>query len=118
MALVLNEEQRLLQDTTREFLAKYAPVEALRKLRDERDPIGYDPELWQQMAAMGWTSIIVPEAYGGLDFGFLGLGVVLEEFGRTLTASPLFATAVMGASTILLGGSEVQKESLLRLPDH
>ena len=113
MALVLNEEQRLLQDTTREFLAKYAPVEALRKLRDERDPIGYDPELWQQMAAMGWTSIIVPEAYGGLDFGFLGLGVVLEEFGRTLTASPLFATAVMGASTILLGGSEVQKESLL-----
>ena len=76
MALVLNEEQRLLQDTTREFLAKHAPVEALRKLRDERDPIGYDPELWQQMAEMGWTSIIVPEAYGGLDFGFLGLGVV------------------------------------------
>ena len=113
MALVLNEEQRLLQDTTREFLAKHAPVEALRKLRDERDPIGYDPELWQQMAEMGWTSIIVPEAYGGLNFGFLGLGVVLEEFGRTLTASPLFATAVIGASTILLGGSEAQKESLL-----
>lgn len=113
MALVLNEEQRLLQDTTREFLVKNAPLQALRKLRDERDPVGYDPELWLQMAEMGWTSIILPEAYGGLDFGFLGLGVVLEEFGRTLTASPLIATAVMGASTILLGGSEEQKEALL-----
>jgi acyl-CoA dehydrogenase len=113
MALVLNEEQRLLQDTVRDFLNKQAPVEALRKLRDERDPIGYSPDLWQQMADMGWASIILPEAYGGLEFGFLGLGVVLEESGRTLTASPLFSTAVVGASAILLGGSEEQKQVLL-----
>ena len=59
MALVLNEEQRLLQDTTREFLAKHAPVEALRKLRDESDPVGYDPELWQQMAEMGGEHLVV-----------------------------------------------------------
>lgn len=113
MALVLNEEQRLLQDTAKDFLATQAPVTALRKLRDEQDPLGYSPELWQQMAEMGWSSIILPEAYGGLDFGFLGLGVVLEETGRTLAASPLFASAVVGASAILLGGSEAQKQSLL-----
>ena len=113
MALVLNEEQRLLQDTAREFLSANAPVEALRKLRDAKDPIGYDPALWQQMADMGWASIILPEQYGGLDFGFLGLGVVIEECGRTLTASPLFASAVVGASAVLLGGSETQKETLL-----
>lgn len=113
MALVLNEEQRLLQDTARDFLGKHAPVVALRKLRDERDPIGYAPDLWQQMAQMGWASIILPEAYGGLEFGFLGLGVVLEESGRTLTASPLLASAVVGASAVLLGGSEQQKQTLL-----
>ncbi|MEM1114599.1 MAG: acyl-CoA dehydrogenase [Pseudomonadota bacterium] len=113
MPLVLNEEQRLLQDTAREFLASHAPVEALRKLRDSRDSLGYAPALWQQMAEMGWASIILPEAYGGLEFGFLGLGVVMEESGRTLTASPLFASAVVGASAILLGGSETQKEALL-----
>lgn len=113
MALVLNEEQRLLQDTARDFLDKHAPVEALRKLRDAGDPIGYAPELWQLMVEMGWASIILPEAFGGLEFGFLGLGVVLEESGRTLTASPLFASAVVGASAILLGGSEEQKQSLL-----
>ncbi|HEY6132062.1 MAG TPA: acyl-CoA dehydrogenase family protein [Halioglobus sp.] len=113
MALVLNEEQRLLQDTARDFLVKHAPVTALRQLRDTHDPVGYVPQLWQQMADMGWASIILPETYGGLEFGFLGLGVVLEEAGRTLTASPLFASAVVGASAVLLGGSEALKQSLL-----
>ncbi len=113
MALVLNEEQRFLQDSAREFLGASAPVQALRKLRDNRDPLGYAPELWQQMAELGWASIILPEAYGGLDFGFTGIGVVMEEAGRTLAASPLFASAVVGASAILLGGNEHQKNTLL-----
>ena len=113
MALVLNEEQRFLQDSAREFLANNAPVQALRKLRDERDELGYAADTWQKMAELGWASIILPEAYGGLDFGFTGLGVVMEETGRTLTASPLFASAVVGASAILLGGSETQKNTLL-----
>lgn len=113
MALVLNEEQRLLQDTAKEFLGSNAPVRALRTLRDTQDPTGYAPDLWQQMAELGWASIILPEEYGGLEFGFLGLGVVLEETGRTLTASPLFASAVVGASTLLLGGSTAQKLALL-----
>ena len=109
MALVLNEEQRLLQDTAREFLLSNAPVAALRKLRDAHDPLGYAPDLWQQMSELGWASIILPEAFGGLEFGFLGLGVVMEETGRTLAASPLLASAVVGASAILLGGSSAQK---------
>ena len=70
MALVLNEEQRLLRDTARDFLGKRAPVAALRHLRDTHDPIGYSPDLWREMAEMGWASIILPEAYGGLDFGW------------------------------------------------
>lgn len=113
MALILNEEQRLLQDTAKEFLNANAPVAALRKLRDERDELGYSSELWQQMAELGWASIILPEQYGGLNFGFAGMGALIQESGRTLTASPLIATAVIGASAILLGGSEAQKESLL-----
>ena len=113
MALVLNEEQRLLKDTARDFLAQNAPVEALRKLRDSKDPLGYSAELWQQMVELGWTGIILPEEYDGLDFGFLGLGAVIEESGRTLTASPLLATVVLGASAILLGGNEQQKRELL-----
>jgi acyl-CoA dehydrogenase len=100
MALVLNEEQRLLQDTSREFLSNHAPVSNLRALRDSRDSKGYSTEIWQQMAELGWASIILPQEYGGLEFGFTGLGVVMEETGRTLTASPLLASAVIGASAI------------------
>jgi acyl-CoA dehydrogenase len=113
MPLVLDEEHRLLKDTAREFLDANAPVSALRTLRDQGDPVGYVPDLWRQMAGMGWAGIILPEEYGGLDFGFLGLGVVAEETGRSLTASPLFASAVVGASAILLGGNAGQRESLL-----
>jgi alkylation response protein AidB-like acyl-CoA dehydrogenase len=113
MALVLNEEQRLLRDTAREFLDSNAPVRSLRTLRDTQDATGYAPDLWRQMAELGWASIILPEEFGGLEFGFLGLGVVLEETGRTLTASPLFASAVVGASTVLLGGTREQKLALL-----
>lgn len=113
MALVLNEEQRFLQDSAREFLQQEAPVNALRKLRDSRDPLGYSQSLWDRMAELGWASIILPEAHGGLEFGFTGLGVVMREAGRTLAASPLFATAAVGASAVLLAGSEAQKAALL-----
>lgn len=113
MALVLNEEQRILRDSAREFLQANAPVAALRKLRDEKDPLGYSPQLWQQMVELGWTAIAIPEAYGGLDFGYVGLGLIFQESGHTLAASPLFATVVLGASIIEFAGNETQCAELL-----
>jgi alkylation response protein AidB-like acyl-CoA dehydrogenase len=113
MALTLNEEQHFLKTTAHQFLAENAPVEAFRTLRDERDKIGYSTQLWSQMAELGWAGIILPEEFGGLNFGFLGLGTLIEETGRTLTASPLIATAVLGASILLLGGNSEQKLAIL-----
>lgn len=113
MALVLNEEQNYLKDTARDFFKQSAPIEALRKLRDERDAQGWSSELWQQMVELGWSGIVMPEAYGGLEFGYLGLGAIVEESGRTLTASPLLASVVLAGSCIELGGSEEQKSSHL-----
>ena len=62
---------------------------------------------------MGWTGILIPEEYGGADMGYLTFGIVLEELGRNLAASPLFASALAGTSAVLLGGSEAQKQQLL-----
>ena len=62
---------------------------------------------------MGWTGVIIPEAYGGSEFGYLSLGLILEETGRTLTASPLLSSALAAASAIILGGSEGQKSEYL-----
>lgn len=113
MALLLDEEQRMLKDAAREFLSGHAPVAQLRKLRDQRDPLGYCPETWRAMVELGWSGILVPEAQGGLAFGHVGMGQILEEGGRTLTASPLFATAVLGVSALVSAGSEAQRSALL-----
>ncbi|RFA27804.1 acyl-CoA dehydrogenase [Alkalilimnicola ehrlichii] len=111
--LVLSEEQQMLKDAAQGFLQDHAPVGQLRKLRDERDPLGYVPELWQGMAELGFTGTLVPEAFGGSAFGHVGMGQISEQAGRNLSASPLFATAIVGASAIALGGSESQCEALL-----
>ena len=113
MALVLDEEQRMLKDAAREFLAAHAPVAQLRALRDARDALGYRPDTWRAMVELGWTGVLVPEAQGGLAFGHVGMGQISEEAGRTLTASPLFATAVIGVSALVLAGSEAQRNALL-----
>jgi alkylation response protein AidB-like acyl-CoA dehydrogenase len=111
---ILNEEQTMLRDAAKGWVADKAPVAALRKLRDTDGwKTGYDTAAWNEMAEMGWTGVIVPEAFGGSEFGYRSLGLVLEETGRTLTASPLHATSAAAASALLLGGSDAQKEAWL-----
>jgi alkylation response protein AidB-like acyl-CoA dehydrogenase len=110
---VLTEEQSMLRDAARTWTQEKSPVTAFRKMRDSGAPLGYDPAAFAEMAEMGWTGVIIPEAYGGSDFGYLSLGLVLEETGRTLTASPLLSSALAAASAIVLGGTDAQKEAWL-----
>jgi alkylation response protein AidB-like acyl-CoA dehydrogenase len=110
---VLTEEQTLLRDAARTWTQEKSPVTAFRKMRDSGAPLGYDPAAFAEMADMGWTGVIIPEAYGGSEFGYLSLGLILEELGRTLTASPMLATALAGASALVLGGTDAQKEAWL-----
>jgi alkylation response protein AidB-like acyl-CoA dehydrogenase len=109
---VLNEEQTMLRDMAREWTRNESPVTSWRKVRDADTATGYDPTVYNEMAQMGWAGIVIPEAQGGSDFGWLSLGLVIEELGRTLTASPLSASAV-AASAIVLGGSDAQKQAWL-----
>ena len=113
MALVLNEEQLMLKEAAAGFLAEKAPVAALRTLRDERNEQGYSTELWREMAEMGWAGIAIPEAFGGLDYGYTGLGIVLEQMGRKLSVSPMQASILTCATAIASLASDVQKEALL-----
>ncbi len=106
MALVLNEEQTMLRDAAKDFLNGRAPLSHLRQLRDDGVAEGFSRELWAEMAEMGWAAITIPEEYGGLAYGYTGLGLVLEETGRTLTPSPLLSTALLGTSALILSGNE------------
>ncbi len=109
----LNETQELIRDQARSWVSEQAPVAKFRELRDSNTALAFDQKTWKDMVEMGWTGIIVPEAYGGSDLGFLTFGLILEETGRHLTASPLFASALVGASAVILGGSDETKQQVL-----
>lgn len=113
MALVLSEEQTMLRDMAKDFFAEQVPVTNFRKLRDDEDENGYDQAVWQQIVELGFAGILIPEEQGGTGFGPMGLGIVMKEAGRTLAATPLYATAVLGAGLVLKAGSEAQKTDLL-----
>ena len=111
MAFVLSEEQQMLRDSAKAFAAEKLPVSQLRALRKEGKP--YDTGAWKEMAELGFAGVIIPESFGGSGFGHVGLGQVLEAQGRTLAATPLLSTAMIGASALLLGGTSMQKEAWL-----
>jgi alkylation response protein AidB-like acyl-CoA dehydrogenase len=113
MTLTLSSEARLVQDTALEFFREKSPITALRKLRDTQDADGFSRPLWREMAELGWTGFLVPEEWGGSGFGHLGLGLVMEAAGRTLAATPLLSTSLIGASALVLAGSGMQKDTHL-----
>ncbi len=113
MALTLSEDQLILKETAKGFLDEKSPVSRMRELRDSVDATGFSRALWKEMAEMGWSGILVPEAYGGAGMGMGELGVVLEECGRVLAPEPFLSTVLLGGSAVLLGGSDPLKKDLL-----
>ncbi|RYY26511.1 MAG: acyl-CoA dehydrogenase [Sphingomonadales bacterium] len=109
---ILTEEQTMLRDMAREWADNESPVTAFRKMRNGAPASFYDPEAWTAQAEMGWAGILVPEEQGGVGMGFLSLGLVLEQLGRNLAATPLAATAA-ATSAIVIGGSDAQKAEWL-----
>ena len=113
MSFVLSEEQTMLRESARRFLSARSPVSALRALRDFNVADGFSREIWTEVADVGLTGILIPEAYGGLGFGHVGAGLVCEEIGRNLASVPFLSTAILGADAIVLAASEADKQRLL-----
>ena len=103
----------MLRDSTATFLRDEAPVAQLRKLRDNRDEVGFSRELWKSFSDMGFTGVLIPESYGGLGLGQVEVGIIMEAIGRHLTAVPFLSTAVVSASMLVKHGSESQKQKYL-----
>ncbi len=112
MPLLLTEDQTLLVDSARPFLAERGGVRQLRALRDANDPTGFSRELWAGFGEMGFAGALAPEAQGGSGLGAVEAGILLEEIGRSLTPSPFLSTAV-GAVTALAGASAEQRGRFL-----
>jgi alkylation response protein AidB-like acyl-CoA dehydrogenase len=111
MNLDFSEEQIMLREMARDFLADKFPKKKVKELEDSET--GYSPELWKEMAELGWMGLALPEVYGGAGMTFLDLTVLIEEMGRACMPGPYFSTVVLGAMPILALGSDQQKNEYL-----
>lgn len=109
MPLYHTEDQAMLADTVRPFMAEQGAIaKQLRHWRDTGCKDGFGHGLWQQFAELGLTGILVDEADGGLGLGHVEAGIVLEEIGRNLTPSPFLTSAVMAATALRHGSAELK----------
>ncbi len=113
MALVLSEEQQILQETARDFVRANAPIDHLRSLRDSRDETGFSRDLWKEMAGLGWAGLAFDEEHGGSGLGFAELGVLFEECGRTLVPTPFLSSVVLAGGCVRAGVAEPLRGRLL-----
>ena len=111
MNIALSEEQEMLKKAARDFLTDRCPKALVKEMEESEK--GYSPELWQEMAGLGWMGLVFPEKYGGSDMSFLDLSVLLEEMGRACLPGPFFSTVVLGGLPILDAGNEEQKQEYL-----
>ena len=107
--MTLTDDQRLLQDTVRPFIAEEGAIKKqLRHWRDTGCTDGYGTALWKQFAELGLTGILIPESQGGAGLGAVEAGLVLEEIGRNLTPSPFLTTSV-AAVRALEGSAQAER---------
>lgn len=112
MSFILSEDQQMLRDTAMAFARDELPVTHLRGLRDG-GANGVDPATRTKLAELGFFGVLVPEEYDGVGLGMVAMGQIMEAQGRTIAATPLLQTAVLGVSLLTLGGSEAQKAEWL-----
>ena len=104
MLLQLSSDQEFFRETTAKFLAEQAPVDVLRRLRE--DPAGFDAGYWRRGAELGWTSLLVGEEHGGGSIsgnGIVDLGIVAHEFGSHAAPGPLVPTNLVAAALSATG---------------
>jgi alkylation response protein AidB-like acyl-CoA dehydrogenase len=113
MELVLNEEQTMLAQTARDFIKENSPVSRIRKLRDDKDPLGYSKEMWGKMAELGWAGILFSEEDGGMGLGMAEVVLVTEALGRGLAAEPYISAVMLAGQALSIGGSKELREQWL-----
>jgi alkylation response protein AidB-like acyl-CoA dehydrogenase len=106
------EEQEELRAFARSFLSDHSSSEHVRRAMESE--LGFDSEVWKRIGAeLGWPSVIVPEAYGGIGLGYVELVALMELMGESLLCAPFFSSIALGANALLVAGSEAQKQEHL-----
>ena len=106
-----SDEQHLLREQARRFLADHDARRRSREQLEQGD--GFDAELWEGMAELGWLGAVLPEEYGGAGLGYVELCVLAEEIGRANAAVPFTSSIYLTAEAISRFGTDTQKQTWL-----
>ncbi len=106
-----SDDQKLLKEQVRKFLADKCPMKVVRRVLDGNET--HADEVWQGLVALGVPAIAIPEEFGGMGLSPLELCVVAEEIGRAVAPVPFDTSVVLATEAIKLAGSEAQKKKWL-----
>jgi acyl-CoA dehydrogenase len=115
VALVLNDDQKMIRESADGFFRTEAPVAQHRRLRDTADATGFDRDTWAKMAEMGFAGVLVPEEHGGAGFGHVAAGLIMEAIGRNLSAAPMLSTGILATTGLVAAGTTEQQAKYLPL---
>jgi len=104
------EEQIDMLNVAETFCREKSPMEKVRKLMT--DNLGYDPDVWAEIVALGWLAIAIPEEYGGVGLSITEIVPVAEQMGRYMLNGPFLSTST-AAQAVIMGGTEAQKSEIL-----
>src|SRR2546427_9251058 len=107
----LSDDQELLRQSARDFLARECPPSMVRQIAE--GPTGVSESLDRKIAEMGWTGVLIPESHGGLGLGMLEMAVLLGEFGRASVPGAFFFSAVLATMAIVRAADRRQKQEWL-----
>lgn len=111
MPFEVTDEQRALRSAVADLMAKHSPEAAVRALMATNT--GFDPAVWQELAAMGLLGLLIAEEHGGAGAGAVEVGIVMEEMGAALLVSPYLSTAVLVPNLLAAAGDARESAAVL-----
>ena len=107
----LSDEQKLLDDSLRRFLAERLPTTRVRELIDTPD--AHDPKLWSELAELGVAGCLIGEEHGGAGLSLLDAAVIATALGHAAAPTPFLGSAILAPRLIGAAGSEAQRKEWL-----
>jgi len=107
----LNEEQQLVQDSVARFVSDRYTLESRQSIIASGQ--AFSDAHWATIAELGWLGLTLPEAEGGFGGNQIDTMVIMEQFGKGLVLEPFYASIVLGARALILGGSDQLKQEIL-----
>jgi len=104
-ALSLSDEQAMLMEVARSFVRDQVPIERVREHLESAS--GFDPAVWAEMVAMGWSGVALPEVVGGAEMGFGAVVPIIEALGFGVVGTPLMSTILAGQLLVDAGAGAV-----------